>query len=83
MSYTIEYSPHKNKKYPKVVHHRRKMPPVLIAVVVILLLFVVSKWDVLGARSRYYAALETMADRIREGTQIGQSITQCFSALNE
>ena len=82
MSYTIEYSPQKNRRYPKVVRNGRKVPSIVLFVGLIISLYFINKLDIGGIRSLWYSALETLADNIKEGTQIGESIAECISSLN-
>ena len=82
MSYTIEYNPQMNSRYPKAIRHPRKGPRIIIPFLILLSLYFINKWDIAGMRSLWFGALETLADRIKTGTEIGESIAQCISLLN-
>ena len=82
MSYVIEYDPHKKGRYPTTARNYRKFPFLMLSVILFLSLYFVQKWDVAGIRSLWYSVLETFADNVKEGTEIGESIAQCISMLN-
>ena len=81
MSYSIEYSPQKNNRYPAKKEKTNKLPILLGIVFCMVLVYCFTAFDISGLTRRYFAELDAMAVRLRDGTEIGQAIAAYYSQM--
>ena len=74
MSYKIEYNPDKNNIYP-LCKKKTVMPMVATLITCCILAFIVFTVDLSAYTRTWFAALDSLALQIKNGTRVGQAVS--------